>query len=246
MIANSRATGASWSKLDALDARKRLPRVSGAADHQLAELDQAALAQPDKMENAAKSDQRLRRADVVRGLLAADVLLAGLQGKDEAAAAVDVVGLAGDASRHAADVLLRRAEEAERRPAVIEATAERLTFADRNVDAAVAGRDGGHRASSGRPRRTPWRPHHAPRRQAHGQVFDAAEEVRVLDEDGGGLIVKRSGELGGVGEAVLEADLDHLGAKARARRCRASGGCAGEARARRPACARPFVVPRAR
>ena len=53
------------------------------------------------------------------------------------------------------------------------------------------------------------------RRRGEGlEVLDRAEEVRVLDEHGGGVGVERRGELAGVGEAALEADLDHLGAEA--------------------------------
>ena len=45
-------------------------------------------------------------------------------------------------------------------------------------------------------------------------VLDRAEEVGALQEDGGGLAVDRRGQRGGVGEAALEPDLDHLGAVA--------------------------------
>ena len=78
-------------------------------------------------------------------LLAADVLLAGLQREDEAAAAVDVARLAGDPARHAADVLLGRGEEAERGAAEVEPVAERLALAERRR------RRRTRRAASGRP-----------------------------------------------------------------------------------------------
>ena len=139
-------------ELDAVDRGERLPRVGGAPDHELAELDQAALAEPDEVEDAAERDQRLRGADVVGRLLAADVLLARLQREDEAAPAVDVGGLAGDPARHAADVLLGRAEEAERRAAEVEAAAERLPLPHRDVDPALARRPEhaqGHRVDRG-------------------------------------------------------------------------------------------------
>ncbi len=179
-------------KLDAVDRGERLARIRGAADHQLAQLDQAALAEPDQVEDAAERDQRLRGADVVGRLLAADVLLARLEREDETAAAVDVGRLAGDAARHAADVLLGRAEESERRAAEVEAPAERLALPHRDVDPALAGRpehaerhrvDRGDRQRAGVVRG----------RGERGEVLDAAEEVRVLDEDGGGLVVERFG-----------------------------------------------------
>ena len=133
-------------------------------------------------------------ADVVGRLLAADVLLAGLQREHEAAAPVDVRGLARDPAGHPAQVLLGGREEAERRTAEVEAVAERLALADRDVDAALA-----------------RRPEHAERDRVDGgdaerarlvggarqrlEVLDRAEEVRVLDEDGGGLVVEGLGEL---------------------------------------------------
>ena len=46
------------------------------------------------------------------------------------------------------------------------------------------------------------------------EILHRAEEVRVLDEQGGGVAVQRRLELGGVGEPALEAHLDHLGAEA--------------------------------
>ena len=66
------------------------------------------------------------------------MLLAGLQREDEAAAAVDVLGFAGDPPRHAADLLLGRAEEAERGAAEVEPVAERLALAEGDVGAALA------------------------------------------------------------------------------------------------------------
>ena len=105
------------------------------------------------MDHRRQRVQRLRRADVVGRLLAADVLLAGLQGEDEAAAAVDVLGFARDPPRHAPDLLLGRAEEAEGGPAEVEPVAERLALAEGDVGAALAGRLEDRRASSGRRRR---------------------------------------------------------------------------------------------
>ena len=108
-----------------------------------------ALAEPGEVDHAAERVQRLRGADVVGRLLAADVLLAGLQREDEAAAAVDVDGLAGDPAGHPADLLLGGAEEAERGAAEVEPVAERLALADRDVDAALARAAAGCRGSIG-------------------------------------------------------------------------------------------------
>ena len=162
------------------------------------------------MDHAAEGVQRLGGADVVGRLLAADVLLARLQGEHEAATAVDVGRLAGDPARHAPDLLVGRAEEAEGGAAVVEAVAERLALADGDVDAALARRAqdaerdrvaGGDQQGAG-----PVGDLGDPL-----EVLDAAEEARVLDEDGGGLLVDRLREGVEVGEAVRQPDLDHVG-----------------------------------
>src|SRR5690606_36507891 len=81
--------------------------------------------------------ERLRGADVRGRLLAADVLLARLQREHEAALALHVDRLAGDAPRHPPQVGLGRREEAERRAAEVQAVAQRLALADAHVDAAL-------------------------------------------------------------------------------------------------------------
>ena len=128
----------------------------------------------------------------------------------EAAAPVDVGGLAGDPAGHAADVLLGRAEEAERGAAVVEAVAERLALAHRDVGAALAGRaqDRERDRVAGD---DDQRPVLLGRLAERLDVLDRAEEVRLLEEDGGGLVVDRIGERGGVGDAAVERDLDELG-----------------------------------
>ena len=78
---------------------QRLARVVGAAKHQLGQLHEAALAEPREVDHAGERVERLRGADVVRGLLAPDVLLAGLERQHEAAAPLQVARLAGDPAR---------------------------------------------------------------------------------------------------------------------------------------------------
>ncbi len=112
----------------------------GARQHQLAELDDPPPAEPRQVDDAAEGVQRLRGADVGGRLLAADVLLAGLQGEHEAAAAIDVGGLAGDPAGHPPQVLLAGGEQPEGGPAEVQAVAQRLALADGHVDAALAGR----------------------------------------------------------------------------------------------------------
>ena len=146
-------------------------------------------------------------------LLAADVLLAGLQREHEAAAAVGVGGLAGDPPGHAAQVLVGRGEEAERGAAEVEPVAERLALADGDVDAALAGR--AQDAERDRVDRGDAERICLVGGSREGlEILDRAEEVRVLDEDCGDVLVDVVLELGRIGDAVREADLDHLRAEA--------------------------------
>src|SRR4051794_18524617 len=85
-------------QLDAVDRAQPLARVGGALNQQLAQLAEAAAAEPGEVDHRAERVQGLRGADVVGRLLAADVLLARLQGEDEAAAPVDILGFAGDSA----------------------------------------------------------------------------------------------------------------------------------------------------
>ena len=74
--------------------------------------------QPGERHEAPEREQRLVGRHVRRRLLAADVLLARLQGEHEAAVAVEVGRLADDPAGHAADELRPRREEAVVRAAV--------------------------------------------------------------------------------------------------------------------------------
>jgi hypothetical protein len=102
---------------------------------QFTELDQALAPEPRQVDDPGERVERLRRADVRCRLLAADVLLAGLQRQHEAAPAVDIDGLAGDPARHPPHVLIAHGEEAERRSAEVQPVAKRLTLSHADVDA---------------------------------------------------------------------------------------------------------------
>ena len=136
--ANSRITGCACSVSTPVERGERLARVVRAREQQLAQLDDPAAPQPGQVDDAGERVERLRGADVRGGLLAADVLLAGLQRQHEPAPPVDVDGLPGDPAGHAPQVLLARGEEAEGGPAEVQAVAERLALADGHVDAALA------------------------------------------------------------------------------------------------------------
>ena len=81
--------------------------------------------------------QRLVRADVAAGLLAADVLLARLQRQDKTALAARIDRLADDTARQLAHVLRRSGHEAEIRAAPAEGHAKRLALTDGDIRAAL-------------------------------------------------------------------------------------------------------------
>src|SRR5213075_2455364 len=84
----------------------------------LPQLAQPLRPEPRQVDEPAQGEERLVGGDVRRRLLAPDVLLPGLQGEDIAALARGVYRLADDPSRHPADELLARSEEAVVRAAV--------------------------------------------------------------------------------------------------------------------------------
>ena len=179
------------------------------------------------------------------GLLAADVLLAGLEREDEAAAAVDVGGLARDAAGHAAQVLLGGGEEAERRAAEVEAAAERLALADGDVHPALA------RRSQDAERDRVDRGDAERARLVGGggerlEVLDPAEEVGVLDEDRGGLVVERRRELRRRPSARPRAQPRPPPRRNRARRSRSVARLCGWRPRETTSRRRPFVAPSAR
>ena len=94
----------------------------------------------DGVEAGDVGQQRLRRADVRRRLLAADVLLARLERHAIRRVAVRVHRHADDAARRLPHVLLARREERRVRTAVAQRHAEALRVADHDVRAQLAGR----------------------------------------------------------------------------------------------------------
>src|SRR5215218_9184891 len=111
----------------------------GKGDAGLPHLAEPLWAQPREMHQPGKRQKRLVRRDVGRRLLAADVLLTGLQGEDITAFTRDIGRLANDASRHAADVVGARGDEAVVRTSVRLVVARALAFANRKRAAVVSG-----------------------------------------------------------------------------------------------------------
>ena len=117
-----------------------LLRVGAEAHAGLPHLAQSLWTQPRERDQPLQRQQGLVGRDVGGGLLATDVLLAGLQRQDIAAFAVRVGCLADDPARHPADELGARSEEAVVRAAVALVVARALPLADRKRAAVVARR----------------------------------------------------------------------------------------------------------
>ena len=163
-----------------------LLRVRGQRQAGLPQLAQPLRPEPREIDEPAEREQRLVRGDVRGGLLPPDVLLAGLQGEDIAALARGVYRLADDASRHAPDELLARRQEAVVRTPEGREVPGSLPFAERDRGSVPA-----------------RRLEHAERqevdvrnRQRAGfrgggdeirRRLEAAEEVRLLEDDRGGV-----------------------------------------------------------
>jgi hypothetical protein len=111
----------------------------GEAETGLPQLAKTLRAEPREVDEAAEREERLVGRDVRGRLLAADVLLARLQGEDIAALARGVDRLADDPARHPPDEVRLRREEAVVRPAEGLVVPGPLPFADRER-AAVAAR----------------------------------------------------------------------------------------------------------
>src|SRR5581483_1366315 len=116
-----------------------LLRVRGEGHAGLPQLPQSLRAEPRQVDEAAEREERLVRRDVRGRLLATDVLLPRLQGKDIAALARGVYRLADDAARHPPDEALPCREEPVVRAAVGREVAGRLAFAERDAAAVAAG-----------------------------------------------------------------------------------------------------------
>ena len=178
-------------RLESRSLFEALLRVRGQRQAGLPQLPQSLRPEPREIDEPAEREQRLVRGDVRGGLLPPDVLLAGLQGEDIAALARGVYRLADDAARHAPDELLARREEAVVRPAEGREVPGSLSFADRERGSVAA-----------------RRLEHAERQQVDvcdrqragvrgdgdevRRRLEAAEEVRLLEDDRGGVPAARS------------------------------------------------------
>ena len=126
-------------------------------------------------------EQHLRGADIRRGLLAADVLLARLQGEPIRRLAFRIDGYADQAAWHRALVRIAAGHEGRMRAAVAERHAEALRVADDDVGAPFARRrDQGQRQQVGR-----HRDERAARVGGIGQrlvIVDLAEGIGILQQ----------------------------------------------------------------
>ena len=163
------------------------------------------------MDEPGEREQRLVRRHVRGRLLAADVLLARLQRQHVAAVAVQIGRLADDPARQPPRVLGLRGEEAVVRAGVRLVVAGALPLPDREVGAVVPGRlehaerdrvDVGDRERAGVLRG----------RGQLGRVLEDPEDVRLLEDHGGGVL-GRLAHGRRVGRPALVRDLDDLEAE---------------------------------
>uniref|UniRef100_A0A0N4ZVR4 PE-PGRS family protein n=1 Tax=Parastrongyloides trichosuri TaxID=131310 RepID=A0A0N4ZVR4_PARTI len=126
--------------LDAGDGGQGVARGQGLLVVEQGHLAQASLAQQAHVDGEGQAAEARVGADVRRGLVAADVLLARGQGQDEAATAVGVHGFTAVAAGRLAQQLLAGGEQADVGTAKVQGVADRLAFGCDNVSAHFAGR----------------------------------------------------------------------------------------------------------
>jgi hypothetical protein len=172
-------------RLHPLDGEQRLAGVAGGPGAADGELPQPGGAQPRHLQRSDDGDERLVRADVRAGLLAADVLLAGAQRRDVRPGALGVDRLTDEAPGQAAHEGGGGGEEAEVGPAQRERRPERLALPHHHVGAERprgAQQPGGDRVE-GDHQQGPVEVGHPPRL---GQVLEHAEVVRLGDDERSG------------------------------------------------------------
>ena len=155
---------------------------------ELGDLPQAPRAQGSQVHGRRGGHQGLRRADVGRGPLPANVLLSRLQRQHEARPSLRVHRAPHDAAGHLPEVLLATGEETHVGAAEAQRRPQRLALARHDVGAELSGRrqhpqgdrvDRHHQQGVGVVGRTPVRL----------QALHRSQEVRVLDQQAGGCSV---------------------------------------------------------
>ena len=117
---------------------ERRGKQRGEAVYPLGDTTQAARTVVHGVERRHDREQRLCRADVARGFLAPDMLLAGLHGHAQGRAAVAVDGHADDAAGHGALEAVAGREKCGVRSAEAHGYAEALAAADHHVGTELA------------------------------------------------------------------------------------------------------------
>ena len=154
-------------------------------------------------------EQHLRGADVARGLVAPDVLLARLQREPVGGLALGVLRDTHQAARQVALVLVAQREERGVRPAVSERHAEALRRPERDVGAHLAGRrNERERQEIGRDR--DQRPRGVGALRERAEVAQHAVRRRVLDEHAEQALRL---EVEGVDGPDVHLDAERLGAR---------------------------------
>ena len=185
-----------------------LLRVRGEGHAGLPRLAQAFRPEQREVHQARQGEQGLVRGDVRCRLLAPDVLLARLKGEDIAALARGVYRLADDPPREPSDVRVAGGEEPVVRAAVAHGVARRLSLADRERAAVVAG--GLEHAEADQ---VDVRDRKRSRLVRDGGEFgcrlQTAEEVRLLEDHCRG-IPRRLPHRAGIRDSAVVRNLDDL------------------------------------
>ncbi len=166
-------------------------------------LRQPIFSQSRQIRGAGQGIEALVGADVAGGLLPADELLAGDQGQHVAGVLVQVDGLADDAPGALAHMLHLAGEEAQVGAAKAEAVARGLALAHKDVRAILA-RRGEDAQADGVGRHDQVRAlgvDGVGQFLQPGRGLDGAQEVRVLDDDAGGVFVDQGGQVVQIVEA---------------------------------------------
>ena len=115
-------------------------QLAGQAMHAFRDCAQTARAVINRIHRCDDSEKNLSRANIARGFVAADVLLARLQREAISRASFGIVRNAHQATRHMAFVLIARGEVGRVRATKPERNAEALRITDRNIGAEFSGR----------------------------------------------------------------------------------------------------------
>ena len=175
-----------------VDGAERLAGVARRPRRSQCHFTQSLRSEPRQLDSRRHGHERLVRADVRRGTLAADVLLAGAKRHDVGVPALPVHGLSDETAGQSPHVGETAGEQAQIRAAEPERGPEGLALPHHDIRAEIAG-------GPEQPRRDGIEAHDEAGAEALGDgtgsadVLEAAEKVRCGDDDGADAAVVDDG-----------------------------------------------------